>query len=264
MPLGKPAVEAPRTFDLRAVQLAVNNIRQRLIAADAEIVRLQSVADASTSASSIMALQASLVSLQGRVTALEASLGQGDVITLTAQSPVAAFEPVVPVGASQCEPADASDPERIFAVIGIARAAAAAGASVQVQRRGAISIPGAVFDAGRAVYVGLGGLTQVPSYGEAAIPVGVAISTGAVWVAPGFPALMALGLYGSAYDDAMPVTWGLLRERMALLETLVDQPDGFVVKTGDALVTRTLVVASGSSLDIDNPDGVLGDPIFTT
>lgn len=48
-----------------------------------------------------------------------------------------------------------------------------------------------------------------------------------------------------------------------MLDDLVVQPDGFVVKTGLDALTRTLIGGSGSGITIHHPDGVAGDPDFT-
>lgn len=44
---------------------------------------------------------------------------------------------------------------------------------------------------------------------------------------------------------------------------VLDQPDGFVVKTGTDAVTRVLIGGSGSGITIHDNDGVAGDPDFT-
>jgi len=49
-----------------------------------------------------------------------------------------------------------------------------------------------------------------------------------------------------------------------VLADLTTQPDGFVVKTGSDAVTRVLIGGSGSGITIAHPDGVAGDPSFST
>jgi hypothetical protein len=271
--LGYPAVTQPRAFDLNSIRSAVDNIRQRLGALDTEVTRLGQVADAmtrlgqtanaSTLPAQVSALTQNLSTLTSRVNALEAALLVDDVINLVAGETVKQYDPIVMISATACGPADGSDPERIHAVIGVAKNGGAPGQTIEVQRSGSISIPNGSFDVGRAVYVGIDGLTQYPTYGDFVVPVGVATAVGTLWISPGDVALQRAGLYGSAFDDFLPVTWGLAREQLQLLQTLLDQPDGLVVKIGDQLTTRVLVGGSGSGITIDNADGVDGDPIFT-
>lgn len=261
--LGRPAVNAPRSLDLRSVQSTIDSIRQRLKADEAELLRLGNVADTSSVTGQVQSLIAAVRSLGTRVSALEAALGVDDVITLAAGQEVVANYPIVMVGPSSCGPADPSDPTQIHALVGMSRNAGGVGSPIEVQRRGSMSIANSTFEVGRAVYAGIDGLTQNPTYGDFVIPVGVATAAGAIWISPGGAALQQPGLYGSEFDDFLPVTWGLIRERMRVLDELLDQPDGFVVKAVDALVTRALIAGSGSGITIENADGVDGDPIFT-
>lgn len=261
--LGYPAVTQPRAFDLNSIRSAVDNIRQRLGALDTEVTRLGQGAGASALPAQVSALTQNLLALTRRVNVLEAALLVDDVINLVAGETVQRYDPIVMISATACGPADGSDPERIHAVVGVAKNGGAPGQTIEVQRSGSLSIPTGSFDVGRAVYVGIDGLTQYPTYGDFVVPVGVATAAGTLWISPGDAALQRAGLYGSTFDDFLPVTWGLAREQLQLLQTLLDQPDGLVVKVGDQLTTRVLVGGSGSGITIDNADGVDGDPIFT-
>ncbi len=76
MPLGKPSVSDPRSFDLRALQTAVSNTRQRLEAIEAAILALQT-GSASASAAALAALTArvdNIVLGNGTVTSVGATV----------------------------------------------------------------------------------------------------------------------------------------------------------------------------------------------
>lgn len=244
----------------RAVGNAINAVRQRLASIDAELVRLASVADASGVVQTVQALQRTVRDLQARVSSLEAALGTQDVVTLAASVAVAAFDPVVASGASSCAPVDPNDPTMIGGPIGIARTAAGVGESVEIQRRGVIEITGATFEQGRIVYAGMDGLTQSPGYSAFAVPMGIAVTSSAMWVAPGWPALLVESLYADPFEDPVPVTKQLLANKFASLDALRGQADGIVVKIGDVFVTRTLLAGSGAGVTVQDGDGVAGDP----
>lgn len=53
MPLGLPAISTPRVLELRPVQLAVENIRERFLAVDRAIVALQSTTTALASGGTV-------------------------------------------------------------------------------------------------------------------------------------------------------------------------------------------------------------------
>ena len=260
-PLGRPAIATPNRLELRPVQQAIENIRERLKACDAAIMRVSAIADANTLQLQLNALNATVRQLNLRLTAVEAAAGADDVIVLPAGEEVQVFDPIVAISRTACGRADPSDPLRISAVIGVAQNNASVGQAVNIQRRGLMNIPGASFDVNRAVYAGIGGLTQMPSYGDFVIPIAMAVSSADIWIGPGWPALQDAGLYGSVFDDFLPVTWGLVRERLALLDALLDQPPGLVVFDGDALITRE--IQAGDGISVVNGDGVDGDPIIS-
>lgn len=269
MALGKPAVTTPRTLDLRSIQLAIESIRERLNALDAAVSRGErTVAAASSgagSSASTAQLSAALRALTDRVARLEALAiaAGGDVIELLAEELVAIYDPVVPGSLTTCAALDPNDPVRRSAVLGLALNAAGPGEPVRIRQRGPQAISGASFEPGLAIFAGLGGLTQYPAYLDTAVPLGVAVSSTEVWVSVGGAALVAPPVYASdPRDDALPVTWRLLREKLGWLDDLLAEPDGFVVKVGDTLQTRVLVAGSGTGIVIDNGDGVGGDPMF--
>lgn len=49
-----------------------------------------------------------------------------------------------------------------------------------------------------------------------------------------------------------------------VLADLTTESDGFVVRSGSGAVTRVFIDGSGSGIAITNPDGVGGDPAFST
>jgi hypothetical protein len=73
MALGRPAITTPNRLDLRAVQDAIGNTRQRIEAIEAQIANATSSASTSSSTSStvLSTLRAQLAALTIRVTALE-------------------------------------------------------------------------------------------------------------------------------------------------------------------------------------------------
>lgn len=213
--VGKPDIPVPRDLSLRSLQLTVASIRERLSGIDAAIRAGAKGGDSvvTAGAGSLVALASSVRSLAARVAALEGALGVGDVLSMTAAEPIAQFAPVVPLSATDCGEADPNDPTRRFGVLGLALVGAGAGQPISIQRRGPISIPGAVFEAGRAVYAFAGGVTQSPAYASAAIVIGVAMSDQDLWISPAAPVLQYPGLYDDAHDAPMPAAWGLVRSQ---------------------------------------------------
>lgn len=79
MAFGRPSIAAPNRLDLRAIQTAISNTRERiealeaaLAAAQGSVVQLQSASTATVSAATIASLQSQINALNVRVTALEA------------------------------------------------------------------------------------------------------------------------------------------------------------------------------------------------
>jgi hypothetical protein len=234
--VGFPSVTPLR--DRSPVALSIEQIRQRLAALDAEVTRLGSVADATTVATQVQALQKTSQQLALRVTALESALGTTDTFTLTAASAVAQFDIVVPAGPNQCKTADPSDPTARNGALGIALVSAGIGSPVTIQRRGQLTLPISGLTVGRPVFAGPGGeITQDPTYAAAALLMGVAMATSTIWVSPSQAVLVVPGHYSDPFDDAMPISWGTVAPFVRMLEGLVGRPNGYVVFVDGALDT---------------------------
>lgn len=219
---GKPAIIDPRTFDLRAFQSSVQNIRERFRLLDTAVSNLQNTVGGSTLSDQVNNLQQQLLALQVRVTAVEGALGPNDTVQLQADEAMLAGMPVVPSSTGRCRLADPTDPTAVYAPIGLAVNAVETGHTVTVLRRGAMSVTGAVFDPGFAVYAGADGeLLQFPTYGYVSLPLGVAIGASTVWVAPGDPALLALGFDG-LHEQFLPATVQLMSNQDDLLQIQID------------------------------------------
>jgi hypothetical protein len=258
---GRPAIIDPRSMDLRAFQGAVQSIRARIATLDTAVNGLQLMVGSSSLGAQVVSLQQQLISLTARLTTVENSLGVNDTTEVLVDQAVAAGMPIVPTTNGHGKLADPSDAAAVFGVIGLTTKEAAAGQSATVQRRGVLAISGAAFEVGRAVYAGPGGeLVQHPSYGTVALPVGVAVSSGAVWVAPGEPVLLATGL-DTEYERYMSASVELVTEALDFLAAFNALPDGLLVKTGSDLRARTLT--EGTQIWIDNPDGVDGNPVIS-
>jgi hypothetical protein len=212
--LGAPAIPTPRALELRSLQVTINNIRERIEKIESSAVVGASIAQVNQLTTQIGDLRTQLAALATRVRLLE-NASTADTVSLTAAEAITQFAPVLAVGANSCEMADPSDPNRMFGIIGIALNGGSAGTAVTIQRRGPLAIPGAVFSVGRAVYASFGALTQTPNYEATAVPVGVAITTGALWLAPDWPALLDRP-FASAVDDAylryLPITYELVKD----------------------------------------------------
>lgn len=73
MPIGRPAISTPRALELRAVQLAVDNIRERFQAVDQAVLALQATTTALAAGTSV---STRLTRLQREVDALALDLSQ--------------------------------------------------------------------------------------------------------------------------------------------------------------------------------------------
>jgi hypothetical protein len=258
--LGKPPITTPRQLDLKQLAAVVGNIRQRFEALEA----ILNATSLQAGQSSVLAGQsnATISNLQRQISALQSTvddLGAGsDLETLRADTSIDIFAAVYPStdgGVSQVSP---GDPVAIYAVSGIATAAAVAGSSVTIRKRGVLQVSGAVYEPGGPVYVGLDGLTQVPDYLNVAIPIGVAVSADEVDINPGWPALQYPGVY-SGYEFFLPATWGLVRDAVNLAADFNAASNGLVVRVGvDDITTRS--IASGTGITVTNGDGVAGNP----
>lgn len=258
--LGFPSVNTPRAFDLRSFQSTVAAVAERLRVLDAATTALQGTVGGSSVAAQVVNLQQQMVSLQTQVTGLTQALGVNDTTEILTDEAVTIGMAVVPSSNGRCRIADPTDPTAIYAAIGLTKTAAAAGQSVTVQRRGSLAIPDAAFEVGQAVFAGADGeLVQHPSYGAVAIPVGVAISAGAVWVAPAPPVLLTEG-FDAEYERYMAASVQLVTDALELAAQFAALPDGLFVKVGTDLMPRRLV--EGTQIWIDNPDGVAGNPVI--
>lgn len=74
MATGRPAVSTPRTGDLRGLQQAIDNLKERLTAADRQIAVLQSLVGANTTAQALTALQRTVNQLGATVNSLGAQV----------------------------------------------------------------------------------------------------------------------------------------------------------------------------------------------
>lgn len=213
--LGKPSISTPNALDLRVLQAAVSNTRERIEQIEAVLRTTNSIANTNTNNASggsssvlLKALRADLDSLTARVAALETAIAN-DTVVLTAGAAILDRQPVVPSGVASCVPLAPSNPLHAFAPIGLALGPAAPGAAVTVQRRGAVTVNAAGFVTGKAVYGTATGLTQSPAL-ETAVFLGVALDSSTMWLAPGVTAL-ADALFDATYEGAMPVTYGLVQ-----------------------------------------------------
>lgn len=258
------SIPVVKSVDVRDINNAFNAVRECVRVLSTAISSVGSQANQTTfnatqGNTNIAALQAQLAALQVQVNALAATAG-GATATYRADATIVKFDVLYPTSDGGVSPVDTQDPTAIFAAVGIATADASIGSSVVTQQTGTLSVTGAGFDPGRAVYAQSGnGLTQYPNYADVALPVGVAISANAVSVRAAWPALRTLPMY-AGYEDFMPVALGLIRHAFELVESVFSQPDGLVVKVGDQLLTRAITTSSGSGIDIFDGDGIFGDP----
>lgn len=256
----RPAIPTPRGLDLRAVQDAVSAARQRIEAIEGAVNTLQTTTGASGTAASIATLTAQVAQLTRLVNTAVAAAGTRAVFR--ADTAVEALHAVYVTSDGGVSQVDLGDPTAVYAPAGVAVIGAAATAQVTVQLAGYLEVPGAVFESGGPVFAGADGLTQQPSYTGLVLPLGVAVGTDAMWVAPGWPAVQAPGVY-SDYEPFLPVTLGLVREVLDLVNGLLMQGDGIVVKVGNNLITREIVSPSGAGVTVTDGDGVAGNPTVT-
>lgn len=244
MALGFPPVTPIR--DRSEVALRVDQIRQRLGALDAEVTRLASIADTSSVAASVNGLLRTVEQLILRVSTLESALGATDTLVLAAGEAITSFQVVAPGAPNQCVIADPSDPLARNSVLGVARNGGAIGQSITIQRRAQMTIPGASFETGRQVFLGIGGtLTQDPTYGATSVVVGMAMSSSVIWVGPGDPTLLVPTNYSDPYDDAMPIAWGAVEASIRAIEALLIRPNGYVVLVDGELDTSGALTGIG-------------------
>jgi hypothetical protein len=77
MPLGSPSINTPNKLDLRALQTAISNTRQRIEALEAEVQTATNIANSGgTTSTNLNTLRQQVQALTTRVTALEALFAQ--------------------------------------------------------------------------------------------------------------------------------------------------------------------------------------------
>ena len=259
--LGFPAVIEPRSFDLRSVQTTVQQVRERLRVIDAALTTLQNATGANQLSATVAQLQQQVNLLQRRLTTVENSLGADDTTTLIALTDMPAGAPVVPSGTTSCRMVDPNDPEAVFACVGLVVSAVAQGQAATIQRRGNFTLTGSGFEPGREVYASIGGdLTQQPTYGAAAVPVGIATSADTLYVTTGGPALLALGLDDNAYERFMYASVELVSDAIALAAQVDAAANGIVTKTADGFVETRSLQGTTNRITVTNGDGVAGNP----
>ena len=259
--LGFPAVIEPRSFDLRSVQITVQQVRERLRVIDAALTVLQNATGANQLSATVAQLQQQVNLLQRRLTTVENSLGPDDTTTLIALTDMPAGAPVVPSGADSCRMVDPNDPEAVFACVGLVVSEVAQGQAAVIQRRGNFTLTGSGFEPGREVYASIGGdVTQQPTYGAAAVPVGVATSADTLYITTGSPALLALGLDDNAYERFMYASVELVSDAIALAAQVDAAANGLVTKTADGFVETRSLQGTTNRISVANGDGVVGNP----
>ena len=251
--LGKPAIPTPNALDLRALQTAISNTRQRIEALEAQLGIASSMAQttSSTTTTNLNSILTQLSVLAARIAVLE-NATTTDVATFTAGESITIGQCVVPIGPNNVGVADPNDTTRMFGVVGVAISnAAAAGAAVQVQRRGVFAIPGATsFSAGHAVYVDtFGAITQTPDYDATAVPIGLAVSGSQIFIAPDWPALLQ-PTFSSGIEDSfeayLPVTYRAMLNALSLEAQIAALP----FNSGASLDMEVPVVIAGVALRV--------------
>lgn len=263
MPLGFPAITDPRANDVRALQGVIRNIRERIAAAESVLLAVQKQANQSSfSGGSIQGALSQLAALAARVTVLEAAATGVNDIRLVASSPISLDNPVVMTGEGQCAPVDVSNPDRIYAVVGVATQAVGQGADVVVRVAGEHQLSTGAFTAGQALFCGLDGITADPAYGIVAIPIGAATGAQTMWVQPGYPRLQLPGVY-DASEQFLPVTWGLARAAVELAWEFAAAYPGLVVKHSDGVLLTREIRAGDATITVENGDGKDTDPTIS-
>lgn len=235
--LGTPAIGTVRTAEARELNQIIGNARQRIEALERLVTVLTNTSAGPQAANDIQTLKIQLAQLQTIVNALSSGSTSASLTqTFRASAAVRANYPVYGSGDGTCAEANPNEKSTIYNVLGVARAAAASGANVLVQREGLLSVPGAAFTAFEPVFLGVEGLTTWPDYTNVAVPIGIALSSTTLYVKPGFPALQYLGVYNGA-EQLMPVTYRLLAQALLPLTTLLQSADGFVYLSEGQLIT---------------------------
>jgi Uncharacterized conserved protein (DUF2190) len=255
MALGSPSISQPKQDDNRSLQTAVSNIRQRIEALEALLTSTSATATATANSTTtnLNSILNTLSLLQSEITALQ-NAQTTDVESFIAGEAILAGQCVVPINTTTVGVADPSDTTRMFGLLGVAIGPAAPGSQVLVQRRGVFTVAGASgFLTGRAVYCdAVGGITQTPDYDATALPLGVAVSSTTIFVAPDWPALL-YPTFSSGIEDSfegyLPLTY---RAALSLVgSNLQDQ-------------INALPYQSGASPDMDVPVTIAGIAVRVT
>ena len=235
--LGSPAIGVVRTVEARELNGIIANTRQRIEALERLVAQLQNTAAGPQAANDIQTLKIQLAQLQSIVNALSSGSTSASLTqTFRASAAIRANYVVYGSGDGTCAEANPNEKSTVYNVLGVARAAAASGANVLVQREGVMTVTGAAFTAFEPVFLGVEGLTTWPDYTNVAVPIGIALSSTTLYVKPGFPALQYLGVYNDA-EQLMPVTYRLLAQALLPLTTLLQSADGFVYLSEGQLIT---------------------------
>lgn len=235
--LGVPAIGVVRAVEVRELNQIIGNARQRIEALEKMVTLLQNTAAGPQAANDIQTLKIQIAQLQAVVNGLSSGSTSASLTqTFRASVAVRAGYPVYGSGDGTCAEANPNEKSTIYNVLGVARAAAASGANVLVQREGVMTVTGAAFTAFEPVFLGVEGLTTWPDYTNVAVPIGIALSSTTLYVKPGFPALQYLGVYNDA-EQLMPVTYRLLAQALMPLTTLLQSADGFVYLSDGQLIT---------------------------
>lgn len=254
--LGTPAIGAVRTVEARELNQIIGNARQRIEALERLVTLLSSTAPGPQAANDIQTLKIQLAQLQTIVNALSSGSTSASLTqTFRASAAVRANYPVYGSGDGTCAEANPNEKSTVYNVLGVARAAAASGANVLVQREGLMTVTGAAFTAFEPVFLGVEGLTPWPDYTNVAVPIGIALSSTTLYVKPGFPALQYLGVYNDA-EQLMPVTYRLLAQALLPLTTLLQSADGFVYLSEGQLITLASGAGGGGSGYVNDGDYV--------
>lgn len=254
--LGSPAISNVRALEVREVNGILAAARQRIEALERAVSLLQSTTAGPNAANDIQTLKVQLAQLQAVVNSLSSGSASASLTqTFRASSAVRAGYAVYGSGDGTCAEANPNDKGTIYNILGVARAAAASGGNVLVQREGVVTITGAAFTPFAPVFLGIEGLTAWPSYTNVAVPIGIALSSTTLYVKPGFPALQYLGVYNDA-EWMMPVTYRLLAQALLPLTTLLQSADGFVYLSEGQLITLASGPGGGGSGYVNDGDYV--------
>lgn len=268
MGTARSAIPVVKRVDVRDINNALGAVDSQLRVLNTAIdtVNLkvgQSAISSANAGGTLTLLQQQVNALIATVSALSSTIN-GPTGTYRADTEITEGDPVFPSSSGGVSAVDTQDPTAIFAVFGVATSNATPGANVVIRTSGVMSITGADFEAGRAVYAQLGsGLTQHPNYADVAIPIGVAITAGTMDVRAAWPAIRETPLYPGGYEDFLPVVYGLVREAIGLEAQIGALATGLLVKTGTSTYAVRQLVA-GANITITNPTGVPGNIVISS